>query len=429
MPLKATDVFTPGTFPEHTYVERSQQGLEQALRDGLDTPGQLISLSGPSKSGKTVLVERVVSKDLLIPITGASIERAEDVWKKVLDWMDTPETIIASQSVAGTVAAELAAKGSLSLPLVAKGEIGTTGKIEGTITSTKESERSRRGMEQVIAEIANSDFVVLLDDFHYMPRDIQSDVAKNLKEGVRRGVKIVTAAVSHRGDDVLRANPELRGRVRTIDLQYWTKDELREIAKVGFTTLNVAVHDDVIDTFTQESAGSPQLMQSLCLQACFVFNFRQAQAQGEIFPFVINPTEDNLERILEQTSAGTDFRTLVDVLDNGPRTRGTERKTYRFLDGGEGDVYTVILKAVAADPPQLSFSYDEILKRAAQVCEGESPAGSSVITTCAQMAKIALEKFPKERTIDWDESKFVFDLPDPYLMFYLRWSGRLRNTE
>jgi hypothetical protein len=45
------------------------------------------------------------------------------------------------------------------------------------------------------------------------------------------------------------------------------------------------------------------------------------------------------------------------------------------------------------------------------------------------MAKIALDKFPRERTIDWDESKSVFDLPDPYLMFYLRWSGRLQNTE
>ena len=167
-------------------------------------------------------------------------------------------------------------------------------------------------------------------------------------------------------------------------------------------------------------------MQSLCLQSCFVYNFRQAQ--DGIIPYVINPTEDNLDRILEQTSAATDFRSLVDVLDNGPRTRGTERKTYRFHDGGQGDVYTVILKAVAADPPQLSFSYDEILSRAAEVCDGEAPAGSSVITTCAQMAKIALEKFPKERTIDWDESKFVFDLPDPYLMFYLRWSGRLRNT-
>ncbi|MFZ1939084.1 MAG: hypothetical protein WBA18_21160 [Terracidiphilus sp.] len=427
MGLRAIDVFTPGTYPVHNYVERIQQGLEQALRDGLDTPGQLVSLSGPSKSGKTVLVERVVSRDLLIPISGASIERAQEVWTRVLDWMDTPETVITSHSNAATVGAEVEGKGSLGLPLVGKAEVGVGGHFEGTTTSATSTERSRRGLERVVAEIGNSGFVVFLDDFHYMPRDIQTEVAKTLKDGVRREIKIVTAAVSHRGDDVLRANPELRGRVKSIDLQYWSKEELAEIAKVGFGALNARVSDGLSNKFTTESAGSPQLMQSLCLHTCFVLNLRQAH--DGIFPEVIDPTPERLNQILEQTSASADFRSLVDVLDNGPRTRGTERKTYKFRDGGQGDVYTVILKAVAADPPQLAFSYDELLERAAKVCEGESPVGSSVITTCSQMAKIALDKFPRERTIDWDESKSVFDLPDPYLMFYLRWSGRLRNTE
>jgi hypothetical protein len=427
MALKATDVFTPGTYPVHNYVERSQQGLEQALRDALDTPGQLVSLAGPSKSGKTVLVERVVSRDLLIPISGASIEKPQELWTRVLDWMDTPETVITSRSNAATAGAEIESNGSIGLPLLGKAEVGISGHLDGTITTTASAERSRRGLEQVIAEIGNSDFVLFLDDFHYMPRDIQADVAKALKDGVRRGVKTITAAVSHRGDDVLRANPELRGRVRAIDLQYWNKDELAEIAKVGFGALNARASDDLVRIFTTESAGSPQLMQSLCLQTCFVLNLRQAH--DGMFPEVINPTKQHLDQILEQTSASTDFRSLVDVLDNGPRTRGTERKTYKFRAGGQGDVYTVILKAAAADPPKLAFSYDDLLERAAKVCDGESPVGSSVITTCSQMAKIALDKFPRERTIDWDESKSVFDLPDPYLMFYLRWSGRLQNTE
>jgi ABC-type uncharacterized transport system YnjBCD ATPase subunit len=79
MTLRATEVFTPGSYPEHTYVQRAEQGLETSLRDSLDTPGQIVSISGPSKSGKTVLVEKVVGKDSLIPITGASIRKPEDV--------------------------------------------------------------------------------------------------------------------------------------------------------------------------------------------------------------------------------------------------------------------------------------------------------------------------------------------------------------
>lgn len=134
-----------------------------------------------------------------------------------------------------------------------------------------------------------------------------------------------------------------------------------------------------------------------------------------------------LQLVFQQTSATTDFRSLVDVLDAGPRTRGTERKTYTFSDSTEGDVYRVVLRALADDPPRLSFPYEELLGRTVKVCTTAAPVGSSVSGTCVHMAKLALEKFPNDRAVDWDEQKQVFDVPDPYLLFYLRWSGRLRE--
>lgn len=425
MTLKATDVFVPGSYPEHTYVERAAQGFEANLHDALSTPGQVVSLSGPSKSGKTVLVERVVGRDLLVPISGASIRRPEEVWQRALDWMDIPSSTSGTQSVGGSVGVEVSGKGSIALPLVAKGEAGVTGSGEITGETTTEVTRERRGLPQVVAEIGGSDFVILLDDFHYMDRDVQMEVAKSLKEAVRLGVKIVTAAVSHRGDDVVRANPELRGRVKAIDLGYWTEPELHKIADTGFAALDATVNSVAINAFTNESAGSPQLMQSLCLQACFVLDLREKLKTQRPKPVDVDAI--SLHRVLEQTSASTDFRSLVDVLDAGPRTRGTERKTYKFYDGTEGDVYRVVLKALADDPPLLSFPYEELLRRTAKVCEGESPVGSSVTGTCLHMTKLAEEKFPRERAVDWDEQKQVFDIPDPYLLFYLRWSNRLRE--
>jgi hypothetical protein len=75
---------------------------------------------------------------------------------------------------------------------------------------------------------------------------VQNEAAKILKEAVRRGIKICTAAVRHRGDDVVRALPELRGRVRAIDLNYWSPDELEQIALVGYGALNVAFPSSAI---------------------------------------------------------------------------------------------------------------------------------------------------------------------------------------
>jgi len=421
--MKATEVFVPGAYPQHTYIKRAAQGLEEALRDSLSTPGQVVSLSGPSKSGKTVLVERVVGRDCLIPISGASLRHPEDVWQRVLDWMDVPNSTSGRRTSGGKLGGETLVKGGVELPFIAKGEVGGSVKAElGGETST-EAVRERQGLAQVVHEVGDSDFVILLDDFHYMERSIQVEVAKTLKEATRLGVKIITAAVSHRGDDVVRANPELRGRVRAIDLRYWSPDELKQIADIGFSVLNAEVDSQAIKTFIEESAGSPQLMQLLCLQACFVLNLREKTFSKR----TAKVEQDLLARILEQTSSTTDFRSLIDVLDAGPRTRGTERKTYKFHDGTEGDVYRVVLRALAEAPPRLSFPYQELLERTVKICTGESPVGSSVTGTCLHMAKLAQEKFPSERAVDWDEQKQVFDIPDPYLLFYLRWSDRLRE--
>jgi hypothetical protein len=425
MSLKASEVFTPGAFPTRTYVERTGERLEQTLRDAIDTPGQIVSLVGPSKSGKTVLVEKVVGRDWLITVTGAGIGSPDDIWGRVLDWMGAPTTQTKGSTTSGTVGAGATATASASLLGLAK----ATGEVTGDVAIGHEREKSagfeRSGLAQTVREIAHSDFVVLVDDFHYMPRDVQAEAAKTLKEAVRLGVKVCTAAVQHRGDDLVRANPELRGRVRAVDLEYWRHEDLRKIAVTGFGELNARLDDASVTQLAQEAAGSPQLMQLLCLNTCFVLGIR-TKASGDLD---VTIDEGQREEILQQASASTDFRSLVDVLDAGPRTRGTERKLYNFSDGTQGDVYRCVLKAVASDPPRLSFSYDELTKRTAIVCREEPPVGSSVVGTCLHMSRLALERFPNERAIDWDDQKQVLDVPDPYLLFYLRWSGRLSEGE
>lgn len=422
--LKATEVFTPGVYPTHTYVSRSDDDVEKKLRFALETKGQVTSLSGPSKSGKTVLVERVVGSDNLITITGAGIEVPEQIWVRTLGWMESPsETTTttgrsASASLEGTAKAEVGA-------LVAKAEVGGSASIDlGAETSTTRK-LAPHPLAQVVKEIGNSDFVLLIDDFHYMSRTAQVEAAKQIKEAARLGVKIITAAVPHRSDDVVRANPELRGRVVAVDLAYWRREELEKIGQLGFFKLNAAVGGDAIRQFAIESAGSPQLMQTICLYACFHMNLLETIPTKSDFAL----TEADVQKVFALAAAATDFRSLVDVLDSGPKTRGTERKIYQFSDGTEGDVYRCVLKAIAAEPLRQSFDYAEITERAKRICNGDPPVGSSVIGAMTHMSKLAEESFPRERVIDYDEQKIVLDMPDPYLLFYMRWSDRLVQSD
>lgn len=423
--MKATEIFTPGAFPNHTYIERGRRGYETQLRNAVDVVGQVVSLAGPSKSGKTVLVEQVIGKDSLIAITGAGIEQSTDVWERVLDQMDAPSETNRVDTSGGKGSVSLQASGETGIPFVAKGSLKGSTTLEDSVSRSVAETRRRQGLAQVVKEIGGSDFVILIDDFHYMPRAVQENVARQIKAAIRDGVKVITVSVPHRSDDVVRANPELRGRAATLDVDYWQKSDLKRISETGFGLINVSLPEDIYNAFAEEAAGSPQLMQTICLHACFGLNLREKQADWRF----VDVDQGQMSNIFESASTVADFRSLVDVLDSGPKTRGTDRKTFKFFDGTQGDVYRCILKAISTNPPRLAFNYDDITERIRNICTDETPSGSSIIGSCQHIAKLALDKFPTERVIDWDDQKFILDIPDPYLLFYLRWSNRLLEPE
>ena len=85
-PLRVSDVFVPGGFPVHTYVPRDELQLEEKVADYLDERYKVLSLSGPTKSGKTVLVRRVAPDALWV--SGGEIETASDFWTLLVDKLD-----------------------------------------------------------------------------------------------------------------------------------------------------------------------------------------------------------------------------------------------------------------------------------------------------------------------------------------------------
>jgi hypothetical protein len=404
--------------PTVTYVERTTKNYEEELRRAFEIPKMIVSISGPSKSGKTVLVTKVISKDNLIHLYGASIKTAADLWRNVIAWMGGPieltETSASKKS--GTLSGT--AGGKTGIPLVAQGSLSLTG--SGTYESSAQTaaKLALNDLDTVVAEIGGSDFVVFVDDFHYIDPNAREEIGRQIKAAAERGVRICTASVPHRSDDVVRSNTELRGRVTAVDMTYWSKEELGEIPYRGFRELNVDLAPTVLDALTQEAFGSPQLMQAICLHFCFESNVGETLAQH----IRIEAPKEIIEKVLERTSTATDFSTLLGVLHAGPKQRGIERKQYDFTDGTRGDVYRCLLLAVKADPSGLSFRYDEMMQRTESVCNGQRPVGSSVSECLSQMSKLA-KTVQETPVIEWDED--VLDIVEPYFLFFLRCSSFL----
>jgi len=114
-------------------------------------------------------------------------------------------------------------------------------------------------------------------------------------------------------------------------------------------------------------------------------------------------------------------------MHQGPKTRGVERKEFRFRDGSKGDVYRCVLLAVAVAPPTTTLSYTAMMQRVEKVCHSDFPVGSSVKEACTQIARFAVSMYPSQRIVEFDDESGTdtFSIVDPYWLFYLRASPKL----
>ncbi|MDO8772729.1 MAG: hypothetical protein Q7K57_29310 [Burkholderiaceae bacterium] len=411
--MKRAEVFTPNTLPSVTYVGEHLIEKKKLLDQNLEMGGAVIAISGPSKSGKTVFIETAGGYDTLILVSGANVTHPDDLWRRVFTAIGTPipATNMSNMTISG------AATGGIEggVPMVAKATGSLT--LKADAASGQSSDVRPDFLALLIRELKDTSFVVFVDDFHYIAKSVQVEVASLIKEAVRQGLRFVVASVSYHSDDVLIANNDLRGRLLKLDFDYWDTEELSKIAEKGFAALNVEVSKATIQSFAMESAGSPQLMQSLCLNLCFEEDIYETGNESR----VIQPNVQTIDKICRRAAQTNDYSSVIRVMKDGPKVRGTERNSYVLKDGKASDVYPILMKAISLSPPELTLSYPSLLTRIASVCVNDHPQGSSVTGACMHMSALAND-VAGAPIVEWDAEKDVLDIRDPYLLFALRWS-------
>src|SRR5690606_21145188 len=154
----------------------------------------VISLAGPSKSGKTVFIEKNIGKDRLIQVTGAGITEADKLWDRVFDIVGTPIAVRSTtgNGFEGTVTGKI----SGGVPLLSSGELCAAGKW--TTSSSEQLEAAVHYLQLLFRELSGTGLVVFSDGFRYIPRSIQVEISNQLKEAIRIGVIFVVASVPYR---------------------------------------------------------------------------------------------------------------------------------------------------------------------------------------------------------------------------------------
>lgn len=392
MGLKAENVFKPGAYPEYTYVSRNYEntGISYELRltQALRTAGCLTSLIGPSKMGKTILCEKVIGFDNIVEISGADFHANSDFW------------------------AIVAAK--VELPYM--GEITT--EREQKDGNSKESDGKKEkyilSKDKVIQYYKDNEKVLVIDDFHYASKEMQMKMAQQLKDAIRRELKVVVVSLPHRADDAIRQNADLSGRLSLINIETWKEKDLKEIALLGFKQLNINITDEVAGQLAIECLTSPQLMQYICLSICILLEDKNKDTVKA----------DMLENAYRFTTVNFNYSDVVSVMSKGPNPRGKKRKLFKTLTGKELDLYGLIVEAIAKNPPVMEMDFETVYDRIINLIPTDTakPDKQSVKNHLNNIQTILKEKEEIYRAIEWKDGT-VYIL-DPLFLFYLRW-GRI----
>ena len=256
--------------------------------------------------------------------------------------------------------------------------------------------------------------MLVIDDFHYASKEMQMIMAQQLKDAIRRELKVVVVSLPHRSDDAIRQNADLSGRLSLINIEAWKKEDLKEIALKGFKQLNIKITDEVADRLAVECLTSPQLMQYICLSICTLLEDKNEDTVNK----------NILETAYRFTTVNFNYYDVVNVMSKGPNTRGKKRNKYKTVTGRELDLYGLIVESLAKNPPVMELDFDAVYDRIVKLIpekEGR-PDKQSVKTHLNNLHLILKEKEEIYKAIDWKDGK-VYIL-DPLFLFYLRW-GRI----
>lgn len=412
--LKYQDVFVPGGFPRHTYNPRSGLNLEARLTEVTENLCKLVTITGQTKSGKTVLARKILPLESAVWIDGGAASQEDDFWSLVVERLSLFQEDEEESSSDTTSGLEGKVAGTANF-VVAKteGEVGA--KIEKKNGKAVRRARSLSSRVVALSGLRKAELPLVIDDFHYLPSNLQGNIVRALKPLIFDGLPVVVIAIPHRRYDAVKVEREMAGRISSIEITPWSESELGYIPQTGYRLLGYEIDPDSAQRLASQAIGSPHLMQDFCRGLAKQKGLEQI---SHVTALQFNPSETDA---IFHDVADTIGRPIFEKLARGPRQR-TDRLARQLKDGREVDIYELVLHALASLKPGLiSLEYEDLRGAIREVSTSQIPQLHEVARVLKHMSTIASSDQSSTPVIDFEEAEKKLHITDPFFAFYLRW--------
>lgn len=419
--LRVNDIFVPGGNPKYTYQPRDKYKIELNLKSAIERMNKFIVVAGQTKSGKTVLVRRIIPKENTVWIEGGHINKVEDVWQTILDELAIPTSTTKSESQQVEEASTLEINaGFKPAGIGAETRNVDTSKVVNTKGSS--TTHSVNLTNAAVKAISSSNKVLVIDDFHYLDKDTQTSIIRGLKPAVFDGLKVILVLIPHRMHQAAQAEMDVDGRTFTIPVPQWETEELFSIGETGFNLLNVSFNDATVNLLVNECFNSPHLMQDFCSNLCYQQNITEQYLGPYPYPNISIPDPvDGFFKTFSESISPETFK----ALRRGPER--TNRKERIMSTGGTCDTYEAVLLALHELEGVTPVDWSALRKALLKVLT-EAPQQHEVTRALEKMDEIARNRHG-EPAIDYVKEQGELHLVDPFFRYYLKWNTSILDDK
>jgi hypothetical protein len=262
-PAILSDVFGASRRIPLTYCDRPR--IDAELRYYL-SQGRHLIVYGGSNQGKSSLVRKHLASNSYIEVECAPSMRRYDLYRLLLREAGVFVSLGRKKKRTKGVSAEVT---------LLREESGSESETSEQTVSIDLS-----NINDILKLLSDNEFAktIVIDDFHLLPGKVQRQIAADLKTLYERSDRQVIVIGVWREDDKLSLlSGYLPGRSNSINVDAWSKDELKNVVQRGGELLHVTFGPELSDRIVEVSIGNVGVLQQICQRVCQLAGIAWAQ--------------------------------------------------------------------------------------------------------------------------------------------------------
>jgi hypothetical protein len=413
-PFTVGEIFRTDTVPGVFHVQRKEDDKLKAIRFELEHSTRILHVFGPTKSGKTHFARVALGNRRPFLLSCIEASTPDDVWKLLAADLRIPIGLQVEQSEG----AERKGKAGLDVP----GVFSIKGGL-GSHSSTAVTQEIAISISRECAKkISEQESALIIDDFQWLSPEHQSQLIRQLRPFLDRGIRVVLISVYDRTDrDDAVGNAE--GRIKPLPFPRWTPRDIEQIAIGGFALLNCRLEAAVVQAMRRLSSRNPLLMTEICLEICKRKNVTHTNPKMEF----LSVTAGDLEAAITSIAQSQSWL-LTRFLETG------EERPYQLRCANRRvNLRTLLLLALKGQDPNMGIGLDALRGRMQRLlAKGYAPPARSVLQ--GQITRYIRESQSAPKSswfLDYSVSKKLIDfqvvevtqvhIVNPYFRTVVEW--------